>query len=133
MPVVVAAQSLGSAVVVNQFLCQRSVSLVFIGFSISTQTVSSGNIVVTVKKRNAVSSSSGETTVSTITIPTAATVGQVYGKYIDPVVFGVGDVIAFEVTTAYAGGGADGAGFSMIQVNYSPEELDNNADFVLSA
>jgi hypothetical protein len=133
LPTVVAAQSLGSAAVVNQFLCQRPVSLVFIGFAISTQTVSSGNIVVTIKKRNGIGVSAGEVSLGTITIPTGALVGKVYGKYIDPSVFGIGDVIAFEVTTAAAGMGAAGAGFSMIQVNYSPEELSNNPDFIQSA
>jgi hypothetical protein len=108
LPTEVSAQSLTSVGVKQQFLCPRPANLVFVGFAISTATVSSGNIVVTVKKRNG-------------------------GKYIDPSLLQVGEVIAFEVTTAAAGGGAAGAGYSIVQVNYSPEELANNSDFVQSA
>lgn len=133
LPLVVAAQSLGSAAVVNQFVCQNPVMLEFIGFLISTATVSSGNIVVTVKKRPTVGSSSGEVSIDTITIPTGVAAGVRYGKMIDPVQFQVGDVISFEVTTASAGGGAAGAGYAMVGVNFSPESLVNNASFVESA
>jgi hypothetical protein len=133
LPTEVSAQSLTSVGVKQQFLCPRPANLVFVGFAISTATVSSGNIVVTVKKRNGVGVSAGEAVLTTITIPTGVAAGKVYGKYIDPSLLQVGEVIAFEVTTAAAGGGAAGAGYSIVQVNYSPEELANNSDFVQSA
>lgn len=133
LPLVVAAQSLGSAAVVNQFVCQNPVMLEFIGFLISTATVSSGNIVITVKKRPVVGSASGESSVATITIPSGVAAGKRYGKMISPVQFQAGDVISFEVTTASAGGGAAGAGYAMVGVNFSPESLVNSANFVQSA
>lgn len=133
MPLVVSAQSLGSAAVINQFVCQNAVMLEFIGFLVSTATVSSGNIVVAVKKRPTVGSATGEVLIANITIPSGVAAGKRYGKMISPVQFQLGDVISFEVTTASAGGGAAGAGYAMVGVNFSPESLANNASFVKSA
>jgi len=120
------AQSLGSAAVIARFAPAERVQLQRIQFSVSTATVSSGNIVVTVKKYITPGSATGAVTIDTLTIPTGVTAGTVYYKDVEPTAIAVGEEIVFEVTTASAGGGAAGAGFSLpVCIEFPQDELDN--------
>lgn len=126
--------SLASAAVLDDsFIAQEKMEVKQIAFLVSTATVSSGNIVVTVKKRITVNSASGEVTLGTLTIPTAIAAGKMYYKNISPVKLDAGEQVVFEVTTAAAGGGAAGSGYACILADQSPEQPLDNADMVASA
>lgn len=127
------AESLASAAVIARFLAMKQISVKQIAFVISTATVSTGNIVVTVKRRPTVGSTSGEVTIGTLTIPTAIAAGKMYYKNVTPVVVAQGEEVVFEVTTAAAGMGAAGAGYSSLGVEHDPEQPANNSDMVASA
>lgn len=113
------------------FLSQ--VKLKRIALCVTTATVSSGNIVVTFRKRPTPGSSSGQSTVGTITIPTGIAAGKVYYKDVSPVVFAPGDQLIAEVTTAAAGGGAAGAAAHGFEGEDDPEYAGNQTDMVESA
>lgn len=122
-----------AAVLADDFIAQEKMEVKQIAFVISTATVSSGNIVITVKKRITVDSATGEVTIGTLSIPTAVAAGAVYYKDVTPVKVDQGEQVVFEVTTAAAGGGAAGAGYALLQADQSPEEPADNADMVASA
>ena len=133
MPLVVAAQSLASAAVINQFVCKRPVNVEKLAFLVSTATVSTGNIVISVYKRQVVGSSSGQSLIDTLTIPSGVAAGVLYYSLPSTVSLQMGQAISFEVTTAAAGGGSAGAGYAIVNVDYSPESMVNNSSAVLSA
>lgn len=85
--------------------------------------------VLTIRHRPTAGSSTGQTTVDTITIPTTAAAGKIiYVEDLDQKV-SPGEHIVFEVTTAAAAGGAD------IIAEFDPiwEGLANETDASLSA
>ena len=100
---------------------------------VSTATVSTGNIVVAFKKRPTPGSAVGESTIGSLTIPTAIAAGKVYYKDISSANFEVGDQLVFEVTTAAAGGGAAGQAVPMFDGHEDPEVPANQSDMVASA
>lgn len=121
-----------AAVLTDNFVAMEKVEVKQVGFLITTATVSSGNIVVAVKKRVTAGSASGESTVGTLTIPGGVAAGKIYYKKITPVKLDLGEQIVFEVTTAAAGGGAAGAGYSLVDYDQCPEQPADNTDMVLS-
>lgn len=127
------AESLASAAVIARFMAMHQVQVKQIAFVVSTATVSSANIVVTVKRRPTVGSSSGEVTIGTLSIPTGVAAGKMYYKNVTPVTVAQGEEIVFEVTTAAAGMGAAGAGYSGFDAEHDPEVPANNSDMVASA
>lgn len=127
-------ESLTSAAVISRFMVMvPKVTVDMIAFAIKTATVSTGNIVVAFKKRPTVGSATGESTIGSLTIPTGIAAGKVYYKNISPVSFEIGEELVVEVTTAAAGGGAAGDGFSLFKASYSAEQLANISDAVASA
>lgn len=105
-----------------------------LAFEITTAVVSTGNVVLTFYKRPTPGSSSGQTTIGTISIPTLAAVPNVYWKDVAGVKFQPGEEFACDVTTASAGGGAAGAGFPVHEeVEESPEEVANFSNHIASS
>lgn len=100
---------------------------------VSTATVSTGNIVVTVYQRPTYGSTAGQVTLGTITIPTGVAAGTIYYKNIESVKVPPGSQIAFNVTTAAAGGGAAGAAFPMFKAFMASEDPRNVTAMVASA
>lgn len=100
---------------------------------VTTATVSTGSIVLNFRRRPTFGSASGQSSLGTITIPTAIAVNAVYYKDITPVVCNVGDQIVVEVTTAAAGGGAAGKAVCDFLADYDPETAANSSGFVASA
>lgn len=129
----VSLQSLASAAVINRYLVAQQQEVSLLALAISTSVVSTGNVVVTFKRRPTLGSSSGEVSLGTITIPNGAAAGKTYYKSIDPVVCAVGEEVIAEVTTAAAGMGAAGNGQGFVCSNEDPEEFSNNSDMVESA
>jgi len=109
----VAPGSLTSAAVIAEHACvSGQVEIRRVAIAISTATVSTGNIVVTVRNRPTLGSATNQTTVTTMTIPSGVAAGQVYYKDVNQSVVQPGGSLAFEVTTAAAGGSSAGAGLS---------------------
>lgn len=100
---------------------------------VTTATVSTGSIVLTIRRRPTFGSSSGQTTLGTLTIPTAIAVNKIYYKDITPVNCNSGDQVVVEVTTAAAGGGAAGKALFDFLMDYDPETAPNDSNFVASA
>lgn len=122
-----AAQSLTSAADIHTWTVPYKCKVLRSGFTITTATVSSGNIVVEFD-RLPYNNGTRESAFAQLTIPTAAVVRTVY--YEDPSAEKLlyeGDQVAVQVATAAAGGGAAGAGVPWMLVEYVPEVPGNNA------
>jgi hypothetical protein len=119
--------------VIQSFTVQAQCQVDQLFFAISTSVVSSGNVVVTFKRRPTLGSTSGEVTIGTLTMPSGAAAGKVYYKAVAPVVCLAGEQIVVEVTTAAAGGSAAGNGQGFFDAEQDPETNANNPDMVLSA
>jgi len=129
----VASALSGAAVIAEHACIGNQVEIRRVAIAISTATVSSGNIVVTVRNRPTVGSASGQSTLATLTIPTGVAAGKVYYKDVNQSIIVPGGSIAFEVTTAAAGGGAAGAGVCGFIAQEDPEYAPNLSSMVASA
>lgn len=127
------ASSLASAAVVKKYAFFRPAYVRRIGIGVTTAIVSTGSVVVTIKKYPTMGSNSGEVSLGTITIPAGTAAGKVFYKALGSVKLIEGDELVFEVTTAAAGGGAAGAGVCMFDADDNPEMPANNSDMVASA
>lgn len=123
----------GTGVHTSSILVLRPVTIRRVYAAITTATVSSADIVVAVKKRGTFGSTSGETTIATLNIPTAKAAGVVMYKSFDAVNCAAGDQIVFEVTTAAAGGGAAGNCIYGAEMNDDPEVPANSSDLTASS
>lgn len=103
--------------------CQVAVA----AFLVTTAVVSSGPVVITVKKRPTSNSSSGEVSMGTITIPAGTAAGTLVYRKLDEDLASrslePGQVCVYEVTTAAAGGGAAGAGIPLPEVWENPQDF----------
>lgn len=100
---------------------------------VTVATVSTASIVLTFRRRPTFGSSSGQSTLGTLTIPTTIAVNKIYYKDITPVNCTLGDQIVVEVTTAAAGGGAAGKVVADYLADYDPETAANESNYVASA
>lgn len=100
---------------------------------VTTATVSNVSIVVTFRRRPVYGSSSTQSSLGTITIPTAIAVDKIYYKDITPVNCAIGDQLVVEVTTAAGGGGAAGAALCNVEADLDPEVPGNQTNMVASA
>ena len=130
-----ATTSLTSAAVdTKTLLYQENAEVRRLMFYITTATVSSGSIVMRMLYRPVFGASTNQVVLGTLTIPTAVAADVVYYKDITPYngLIGPG-TIAFEVTTAAAGGGAAGAGvWDVVAVGLDPEAPLNLPKLVAS-
>lgn len=115
------------------WLAVENVRATRIGIKITTATVSSGSIVINFRRRPTFASSSGQSSLGTITVPTAIAANKVYYKDITPVNMTEFDQVVVEVTTAAAGGGAAGQGVAFLVVDYDAETPANDSNMVASA
>lgn len=126
-------QVLTSAAVIKKFVFSRPALVRQVAFDLQVATVSTGSIVITVKKYPATGSSASASTVGTITIPAGTAAGVQYYKAVSAVKFAPGQQLVFEVTTAAAGGGAAGSGICVFDAEESPEVVGNDSLMVASA
>jgi len=126
----VAVTSTGDLIVYN---IGEAIELSRIAVLVTTATVSSGNIVVTVYQRPTYGSTSGQVTIGTLTIPTATTAGSIYYKPVESVRLLPGQQLAFNCSTAAAGGSNAGAVISMFKAFMTTEDPRNVAAMTLSA
>ncbi len=99
-------------------------------FTIETVVSSSVSAVVKFWRRPALSSTSGQVSLGTLTIPTGAAVSKTYYKDISPVTVFPGDQITYEVTTAAT---STGKGFANVELADNPEAAGNQTNMVASA
>lgn len=100
---------------------------------VSTAIVSTGSVVVTVYQRPTYGSTVGQVTVGTLTIPAGTAAGTIVYKDVESVKVPQGSQLAFNCSTAAAGGGAAGACFSMFKAFMASEDPRNIATMLKSA
>lgn len=125
--------SLASAAVVGpKHNATRHCAVKRVGVKVVAAIVSSGAIVINVRKRPIPHSSSGQSSLGTITIPAAAAVGDSYYLELDEdqATFRPGEQLALEVTTAAAGMGAAGNGQAWIDAEDNPKALIDDTSFI---
>ena len=125
--------SLASAAVVGpKFNAHRHVAVKRVGVKVVGAITSSGAIVLNVRKRPIPHSSSGQSSLGTITIPAAAALGASYYLELDEdlATLRPGEQIALEVTTAAAGMGAAGNGQAWIDAEDNPKALIDDTSFI---
>lgn len=129
----VAPGSLASAAVISEHACiGERVAIQRVAVAVSTAVVSTGAVVVTVRNRPTVGSASGQSTITTLSIPAGTAAGKVVYKDINEALIAPGGSIVFEVTTAAAGGGAAGAGVCGYVASEDPEFKLNESSMIAS-
>ena len=130
------AETLTAAVAVHgEMICVRNCRVKRIMFYVET-TIAANTAapVVTFRKRPTPGSSSGQSTIGTLTIPDLTAAGKVLYKDVTPVLLEVGDSICFDHTTqATDGTSAAGGGYYAFEADDDPEDPRNCADMVASA
>lgn len=127
-----AATSLTSTgVAAYTFVAMNNIRVTRLVLKVTTATVSSGSIVVTYRRRPAYGSASGQSSLGTISVPTAIAADKVYYNNITPVVLNAGDQICFDVTTAAAGGSAAGIALFAVEYDLNPEDARNLSSWTL--
>lgn len=128
-------EALTSAAVIARHMFLLPANVKRLAFVITTATVSTGNIVITAKKYVTPGSASGAVTLDTLTIPTGVAAGTYYYKNVNPETYSFKrtEELVFEVTTAAAGMSGAGAGYSLFEADYDPENIKNDTDAVASA
>lgn len=118
------AQSLASNAVIAQFVFDRPADVDQVQFVVKTALSSSGDTVVSFRKRLVVGSASGEVVVATINIPTGTAAGVVVYKRLNEVSFSTGQVLSVQVTTAAT---SAGDGYASFNAEFDPETPVNQA------
>lgn len=125
---------LTSAAVIKKFAALRPMYVRKVAFAVGTTCVSSGTIVVKVKKYVVFGSAAGAVDLATLNIPaTQAAGGVIYKDLASSQKLMPGEELVFEVTTAAAGGGAAGAGVCMFDADDNPETSPNESNLIASA
>ena len=130
----VAPGSLASTAVICEYACVgERMGIQRVAVAISTAVVSSGGVVVTIRNRPTVASATGQSTITTLTIPAGTAAGKVVYKDINEALIVPGGSLVFEVTTAAAGGGAAGQGVCGFVASEDPEYKLNESSMIASA
>ncbi len=105
-----------------------------ISFLVTTQTTSGSVTAQVAFVRYPVQASTGSVALGTLTIPNAATVGQVYYKDIAYVKLNAGDELAIWCSRQCVDAGtAAGVGFPGFQFDPAPDSVGNQSNMVASA
>lgn len=123
----------GAAVHTTSFSVGAEIEVNRIMALVTTAVVSTGAVVVAMKRYPTYGSSASAETIGTLSIPAATVAGKVLYKDVTPVICYPGDQLVFEVTTAAAGGGAAGNAAYMFNAVLRPEAAANQSDMVASA
>lgn len=125
---------IGAASAVHgEFLCVKQCKIRQFQFTLSGELAGGTSAAPTVvfKKRPTPFSSSGQTTVCTLTIPDATAIGKTVYKLVSPVAMAVGDSI--EVSWTVGTGTPTGMGYQSFICEDDPETNANNSDMIASA
>jgi hypothetical protein len=88
-----------------------------------------GAAIITFRKRPLPGSSTGQSTIGTVTVPGATADGKLVGKLVTPVVLEAGASVAFEITSA----GTSGSVLYSTRLEPDYEGNANEADYIVSA
>lgn len=117
----------------GEFLCVKPCKIKQFQFTLTGE-VAGGTVTaptVVFKKRPTPLSSSGQTTLCTLTVPDATAIGKTVYKAITPTSMEVGDSI--EVSWTVGSGTPTGMGFQSFICEDDPETEANNSDMIASA
>lgn len=115
-------------------VCVKRCAVKRLMFILETDVVGTSTApVVEFNRRPTIASASGEILLGQITLPNGATLGSVYYKNINPVVFEVGDELSFEHVTQAAGGTVAGDGYYAVLCVDDPEVIGNESNMIASA
>ena len=123
-----AAVTTATGVLAHRYIAMENLAVRRAGFLVTTAI--NGAATIAVKKRPTHGSATGESTIATLTIPTATAVGQVVYKDFEPVKIGVGQEVCFDVTSASA---TAGAGVGLISVCEAQQYVEDQTKMVESA
>lgn len=117
----------------GELVCVRPCRVTRLQFTLTGEAASGTTTAPTVvfTKRPTPLSSSGESAVGTLTVPSGTAIGKTVYKDIDPVEFAVGD--SMELSHTVGVGTPTGMGVYSFVCEESPEEPANNTDMVESA
>jgi hypothetical protein len=117
----------------GEFLCVRACQVRKLQFTLTGEVAGGTSVAPTVvfKKRPTPKSSSGASTVGTLTIPDATAIGKTVYKNVTPVSFAVGD--SMELSWTIGTGTPTGIGFPSFICDEQPEDPANNSDMIASA
>lgn len=128
------AMDIGAASAVHgEFLCVKPCRIRQFQFTLTEEVAGGTSAAPTVvfKKRPTPLSSSGQTTLCTLTIPDATAIGKTVYKLITPANMAVGDSI--EVSWTVGTGTPTGIGLQSFICEDDPEVEANNSDMIASA
>ena len=117
-----------AAVADLSYVCVQPCYVSEVSLVITTAIVSTGPVVVKFYNRPTVGSAAGEVTIKAMSTGAADAAGVVRYALPTPQKFSVGQELAFEVTTAAAGGGAAGNAVAGFVAYESPEVAGNNSN-----
>ncbi len=113
------------------WIAVRKCKILRVAIKITTATSTTASVVVNVNIRPTLASSSGQTTIATLTIPTSIAANTVYYKDISvSTAMQIGDQLEFDVGTAAT---STGIGIPLVYAEDSPEVPANNSNMVASA
>lgn len=124
-----AAQSLLSAANIVKFLCAEQMDLLQVSFQVTTAMNSTQAAVINVYSRTSPGVTANQVLLGTLTIPAAATAGQVYYKALEAKVL-EGSTVEFDVATVST---TAGAGYASCKVGFNSENPLNVPNMVASA
>lgn len=127
--------SVGSTGVGGEIVTMKRVEVRRIYYAVKIASLTgTANAVITFRIRPIFGSTSGQSTIGTLTIPTGAAIGQVIYKDVTPVAVNAGSTVAFDLTTAGTdSGSATGTGMCGIDAYLLPEDRLNETKMVASA
>lgn len=122
-----------SSDIAGEYLCVHPCKVVQFQFSLTEELAGGSSVAPTVvfKKHPTPLSSSGSSTLCTLTIPDQTAIGKTVYKLINPVSMAVGDSI--EVSWTIGTGTPTGQGLASFICEDDPEMPANNSDMVASA
>ena len=117
----------------GEWVCIKPCSVQRLLFAVSLEAASGTTTAPTVvfKKRPTPGSSTSESTLGTLTIPSGTAIGVTVYKDITPVSFAVGQSI--QVSWTIGVGTPTGQGNADIEASYSPEYYGNNSNMLASS
>lgn len=116
----------------GEFICIKPCTVKRLGFMLSGEAASGTVTAPTVvfKKRPTPLSSSGQSTMGTLTIPSGTAIGKVVYKEIE-VNLAVGD--SMQITWTVGSGTPTGMGFPFVECFFNDDAPANNSDMIVSA
>lgn len=131
---VLGTETVSAAVAVHgEYIVMKRCKITRLLFTVTTAVVGPTTApVVAFKKRPTPGSTTGQSTIGTLTLLDGTAAGKVVYKDVSPVTLEAGDAICLEHTVAATGGTPAGAGVYGFELQLDPEMPANEADMIAS-